>query len=269
MSRNGFSFKHDLSRGVVIVYLHRTEAIVLKYTDYLETSRIVTFLTPDRGKLSGLVKGAKRPKSRFGSSLEPITHIEILFYGKEGRSLNNITQTDIIESFDALKRDFDKLAYGGYIVELCDVFVQEGEESSELFSFTLESLRLLSDWTGDLALLATGFALRFLALVGFAPSLDMCARCGGSTVECGKVCFSPDEGGVLCGNCRNPDATEIGAYNLRLMRNLSRIPVKRMEKARVKKEVLCETFDLVNRYVSRRGEMRLKSPAFLKATVAL
>jgi hypothetical protein len=53
------------------------------------------------------------------------------------------------------------------------------------------------------------------------------------------------------------------------MRNLSRIPVKRMEKARVKKEVLCETFDLVNRYVSRRGDMQLKSPAFLKATVAL
>jgi DNA repair protein RecO (recombination protein O) len=246
---------------------HRTEAIVLKYVDYSETSRIVTFFTPDWGKLSGLVKGAKRFKSRFGSSLEPITHVEVLFYAKEGRSLHNITQTGIIDSFDAIKRDFDRLAYGGYIVELCERFVQEGEESSELFSLAVESLRMLCDWTGDLALLATGFVLRFLALVGFAPSLDVCARCGGSPPGRGKVCFSPDEGGILCDNCREPGAAEVGTYHLRLMRNLSRIPLKRMEKAGVKKEVLGETFDLVNRYVSRRGDMHLKSPAFLKATV--
>jgi len=57
---------------------------VLKCGDYLETSKIVTVLTPDRGKLAGLVKGAKRPRSRFGSSLEPVTYIELLFYEKEG-----------------------------------------------------------------------------------------------------------------------------------------------------------------------------------------
>jgi DNA repair protein RecO (recombination protein O) len=247
---------------------HRTDGIVLKYTDYSETSRIVTFLTPDWGKLSGLVKGAKRPKSRFGSSLEPITHVEVLFYAKEGRSLHNISQTGIIESFDAIKRDFDRLAYGGYIVELCERFAQEGEESSDLFLLALEGLRTLCDWTGDLALLATGFALRFIALVGFAPSLEVCARCGGSPPARGSVCFSADEGGILCEDCREPGAAEVGRYHLRLMRNLSRIPLKRMEKARAKKEVLGETFDLVNTYVSRRGDMRLKSPAFLKSTGA-
>ncbi len=246
--------------------MHRTEGIVLKSADYHETSKIVTVLTPDRGKLAGLVKGAKRPRSRFGSSLEPITHIEMLFYGKEGRPLATITQTDIIERFDAVKRDFDRLAYGGYFVELCDRFVQEGEESSGTFSFVLESLRLLGDWTGDLELLATGFGLRFLALAGFAPLLDSCARCGSARLH-GKLGFSAEDGGVLCANCARHDATELSAYHLRLMRNLSHIPLKRMEKARVEKKVLRETFDLVNHYGSWRGNVRLKSPAFLKATV--
>jgi len=248
------------------VYLHRTEGIVLTNADYHETSKIVTCLTADRGKLRGLVKGAKRPKSRFGSSLEPITHIELLFYEKEGRSLNIITQTDIIDSFDPIKGDFDRLAYAGYVVELCDRFVQEGEESGEVFSLALESLGLLCEWTGDPAVLATGFALRFLGLVGFAPLLERCARCGKSLGR-GSAGFSVEEGGVLCDRCCIPGAVGLSAYHLRLMRNLSRIPLRRMEKAKAKKEVLGETFDLVNRYASWRGDVQLKSPAFLKATL--
>ena len=246
--------------------LHRTEGIVLRNTDYSETSKVVTVLTPDRGKLAGLVKGAKRARSRFGSSLEPITHIELLFYEKEGRSLRNVTQTDIVETFSPIKSDFDKLAYGGYFVELCDRFVQESEESSEMFSFMLESLRLLCGWTGELELLATGFGLGFLALAGFAPILDACAQCGSTSLR-GKVRFCAEEGGVLCANCTGQGVTELGAYHIRLLRNLSHIPLKRMEKARVDKKVLHETFDLINAYASWRGDVRLKSPAFLRATV--
>lgn len=239
---------------------------MLKHVDYHETSKIVTVFTPDRGKLSGLVKGAKRPRSKFGSSLEPLTYIELLFYEKEGRALATITQADILERFDAVKRDFDRLAYGGYVVELCDKFVQEGEESSAAFSFVIESLRLLGEWTGDLELLATGFGLRFLGLMGFAPLLDRCARCGSTQLH-GKLGFSAEEGGVLCANCARHDAAELGGYHLRLLRNLSRIPLKRMERARVEKKVLRETFDLVNYYASWRANVRLKSLAFLKATV--
>ena len=138
--------------------------------------------------------------------------------------------------------------------------------SGEAFSFMLESLRLLCEWTGELELLATGFGLRFLALAGFAPVLDACARCGSTGLR-GKVQFCAEEGGVLCENCTGRGMTELRAYNLRLLRNLSRIPLKRMERARVSKEVLHETFDLVNSFASWRGEVRLKSPAFLKATV--
>ena len=256
----------DLSRGVELMSLHRTEGIVLKNADYSETSKIVTVLTPDRGKIAGLVKGAKRPRSRFGSSLEPITHIELLFYEKQDRSLRNVAQADIIERFGPIKSDFDRLAYGGYFVELADRFVQEGEESSDTFSFVLESLRLLCEWTGALELLATGFGLRFLALAGFAPMLDACARCGTTALR-GEVGFCAEEGGVLCPDCTGPGVTGLRTYHLRLLRNLSRIPLRRMEKARVKKEVLHETFDLVNAYAAWRGDVRLRSPAFLKATV--
>lgn len=258
--------EEDLSGGVESMPLHRTEGIVLKNIDYSETSKIVTLLTPDRGKIAGLVKGAKRPRSRFGSSLEPITHIELLFYEKRDRPLRNVTQTDIIESFGSIKGDFDRLAYAGYFVELCDRFVQEGEESGDVFSFMLESLRLLCEWKGALELLATGFGLRFLALAGFAPVLDACAQCGSTSLR-GKVRFCADEGGILCQNCTAPSMTELRPYHLQLLRNLSRIPMRRMEKARVNKNVLHETFDLVNAYASWRGDVRLKSPAFLKATL--
>ena len=253
-------------RCMGIVHVYRTEAVVLRYSDYSETSKIVTLITPDRGKLAGIVKGAKRPKNRFGSSLEPLTHIEAVFFGKEGSRLATISQTHILEDFDGLRCDFDRLAYGGYMIELCDKFVQEEEESGELFEFLLASLRLLCGWTGNLALLATGFGLRFLRLAGYEPALDGCVGCG-KTAGRDKTYFSVDDGGVVCAECRQQGAFEITSYHLRLMRNLSRVPLARMQRAAVRTDVLTETFDLLNAYVSRRGGVRLRSPAFLKATL--
>ena len=76
------------------------------------------------------------------------------------------------------------------------------QESSDPATQTpmLDSLRVLCEWTGELALLATGFGLRFLALAGFGPRLDACARCGSSALR-GKVRFCPEEGGVVCADC--------------------------------------------------------------------
>ena len=64
-----------------------SDAIVLRSIDYGETSRIVTLFTRERGKIGVMAKGARANRSRFGSTLEPLSHINVVLYYKPGRDL--------------------------------------------------------------------------------------------------------------------------------------------------------------------------------------
>ncbi len=79
-----------------------SEAIVLRSFPLGESDRLVSFLSRDHGRLRGVASGARRTKSRFGSTLEPLSYVRIWFYQRETRDLVRISQTDLIESFSRM-----------------------------------------------------------------------------------------------------------------------------------------------------------------------
>ena len=88
----------------------KTEAVVLKSMKYRETSKIITFYTRDFGKVKAIAKGARQPKNKFGSSLEPMSYVLVVLYRKEHRDLQLISQCDLIKTFRHLSEDLDKMA---------------------------------------------------------------------------------------------------------------------------------------------------------------
>ncbi|HEV8538897.1 MAG TPA: DNA repair protein RecO, partial [Bacteroidota bacterium] len=95
-----------------------TEAIVLKSMKYRETSRIVTFYTRSFGKIPGIVKGARQAKSKYGTSLQPMSYVSLVFYRKEGREIQTVSQCDLMKSFRHLAEDMEKMAVGMAMIEL-------------------------------------------------------------------------------------------------------------------------------------------------------
>ena len=87
--------------------VYKTEAIVLRTHHFGDADLIVTYLTPSRGVVKAFAKSPRKTKSRFGSSLEPLTHASIALMGKEQTSLLRITQSDIITSFQNIRDNFD------------------------------------------------------------------------------------------------------------------------------------------------------------------
>ena len=67
--------------------LYTADALVLRTYKLAEADRIVVFLTADRGKKRGVAKSARRPRSRFVASLEPLTHVRVAYFEKETREL--------------------------------------------------------------------------------------------------------------------------------------------------------------------------------------
>ena len=89
--------------------IQKVEAVVLRSMNYQESSKILTIYTRESGTMGVLVKGARRAKSKFGASLEPLAHINAIVYVKESRELQLLTDAELLSSFPKTQEEFDKL----------------------------------------------------------------------------------------------------------------------------------------------------------------
>lgn len=176
----------------------RTEAIVLRSIDYGETSEIVTLFTREKGKLAVMAKGARRSGSRFGSSLQPTSYSQVVFYYKSSRSVQTLTESSHVRPFHGISRDLTTLSYGLRIVELAYALMQEQEENHVVFNLLVEVLERLSRTPNRIENLFYFFQLRFASILGFAPdvrrdALDALPDRGGMlSLETGAV-FGPTQ----------------------------------------------------------------------------
>lgn len=150
----------------------RTEAVVLRSLDYGETSQIVTLLTRKKGKLSVIAKGARKTKSSFGATLQPMAYTQVVFYYKPTRELQTLTESSHVESFHRLRRSLQSITVGLRIVELIDALVEEEAPQPEVFGLTVRALRRLNRTEARAANLWPYVQLRFAKLLGIAPAVE-------------------------------------------------------------------------------------------------
>ena len=163
-----------------------------------EADLLLSLLTPHRGKLRAVARGARRLTSRMVGHLEPLTRVDLAV--AQGRSLDVISQVQVVDSFRALKGDLEATSRGIYVAELADGFAAEGSDNPLLYSLVCEVLRLLGEPSASDILLRY-FELQLLKLSGFLPELGVCVECR-RVPDPGKHLFSPDGGGLLCDECK-------------------------------------------------------------------
>ncbi len=177
--------------------LRNDQGIVLRSFPFGEADRVVVLLSPSHGKLRAVAKGVRRTKSRFGGRLEPFCHVDLVLY--EGRNLHTITQVAIIDPYQHLRSNLDRVVAAGTMVEVADAVAQEEESSVRLFLLLQRGLRALDAGVSHPDLL-TAFLLKAADIVGVAPALDVCAGCGRFDR---LTWFSFAGGGVQCDQCRS------------------------------------------------------------------
>ncbi|GAW49920.1 MULTISPECIES: DNA repair protein RecO [unclassified Nocardioides] len=194
--------------------LYRDEAIVLRTHKLGEADRIITLLTRHHGRVRAVAKGVRRTTSRFGSRLEPFTHVDLQL--AEGRSLDTITQAETLTLFHAgLGLDYDRYTAGTVMLETADRLVDEEKQPSlQHFLLLVGGLRVLSSGERGPGQVLDSYLLRSLAVAGYAPSFEHCARCGD---EGPHRWFNPSMGGMLCVTCRVPGSAGPAAETVAVM----------------------------------------------------
>ena len=178
-----------------------TDAVVLHVQDYLESSRIVRFSTREHGIQSVLARGARRPRSKFGPSLDLFASGVAHFTLKPGRELSNLAGFDLTRSRMGLAADLDRFAGASALAELALRFVQ-ADPHDEAFEVLGRSLDEIANAPRGLSTEhAIGAAWRYVAALGFGPTLDRCCSCGVEMPADRAVPFSHQGGGVACSRC--------------------------------------------------------------------
>jgi DNA repair protein RecO (recombination protein O) len=150
--------------------VHSCEAITLRTYPFAEANKVVVFLTREYGLLRGVAYGAKRSKSRFGASLEPLTHVRLAFNRREHQELAAIENCEIIRASPAYELSWEQNLHFGYFAELLLEFGREQIESEKLFRLSLAILEAGKEV--PISLLARYFEFWILRLEGVLPALD-------------------------------------------------------------------------------------------------
>src|SRR5579864_3476470 len=85
-----------------------SETFVLRTYPFREADLIVSFFTRDQGKLRGVARRARRPKSPFGSGLERLSHVRMAYFERENAELANLSGCELIESQFGLQSDYSR-----------------------------------------------------------------------------------------------------------------------------------------------------------------
>jgi DNA repair protein RecO (recombination protein O) len=181
-----------------------TNAIILNRNDYGENDLRVDILSPQKGRMALVAKGAKKMKSKLAAHLEPFILADIMVIkGKQWDYAGTATGRKF---YPAIKNDLIKLRYAGTAISLFVSHIKEGEsDSGDYFRLLEDFLDILEKESLEdesrYKVLYSIFLLKFMDIYGLAPEVGRCLKCGLS-VKKGYNYFNIKEGGVLCGRCR-------------------------------------------------------------------
>jgi DNA repair protein RecO (recombination protein O) len=178
-----------------------TDALVLHILDYSESSRIVKLATRDAGVVSALARGARRPKSRFGSALDLFADGTAHLLMKEGRDLHTLAAFEPVHARPTLGRDLGRFTGAAAIAELALRFSTD-DPMGAVYPVLADALDTLAE-TPDayVTTAALAGAWRLLEALGFAPALSECAGCHTPLAPDEDVLFAHSLGGAVCARC--------------------------------------------------------------------
>ena len=239
--------------------MNQTEntAIVLRRVNYRDNDRMVTLLSPSRGRIDALIRNCRKPKSHNLNAAELFALGDYMLVETGGRII--VTSVHLIETFYPLRADYDRLTCAVWLLSLAEAAAEPEQEQQELFMLLLHTLSRLAFSDQPWKPLLSGFLLHFSACQGFKPRLNHCVLCGRRPEE-PPFFFGAEEGGLLCEDCRRSRSqVSLSPEQLRWMRRALTVG----SASWVNTPDAEAPFDLLRSYVESKLGRRLKPGALL------
>jgi len=246
-----------------------TRGLVLSVIDHGEADKIVTFFSPELGKVTGIAKGAKRSKQRFVNKLEEFSLLQIIYRPARHDSLLFLVEAELDDAFLSLRSDFRRYIVATFIIELTLRFTREHDPDSNLFSLLHWAMRSLDEGDEPLQVAAL-FHLRLLGTAGYQPDLGRCSYCRKNVSA--PACYSlhPGSGSLVCNTCRKEKSSPLAPLSVQTLKFLDyaqRLEIKNMDRLRLPENTINEALLFLYRYSLHLLQQDITSWQQVKALV--
>jgi DNA repair protein RecO (recombination protein O) len=251
-----------------------SEAFVLRSYPFKEADLVVSFLTRDQGKLRGVARRARRPKSPFGAGLERLSQVRMSYFQRENRELVNLDSCELLVSQFRLLSDYRAGVALDYFAEVTDQLLPPAEANDRFFRLlmtVLEHMRADAAEPGGVWRAVTYFSLWAVRLSGFLPELGVCLNCGslladGETRE--RAFFNRGQDGLLCAECRRTaiaGSWELSMESRTIAEQMLRKPVAQVGQMGWARETCADLRRFLVQQIERHVERKLITPPVLEA----
>jgi DNA repair protein RecO (recombination protein O) len=227
-----------------------------------EADLVVSFFTRDQGKLRGVAKRARRPKSSFGAGLERLSHVRMAYFQRESRELVNLDSCELIHSQFGLVSDYWTGVALDFFAEVSEQMMPAEQPNEKYFRLLLSVLDFLKTADESAAWrAATYFALWAVRLSGWLPELTVCLGCGGALDEPGeRAFFSRGRAGLVCRHCRGALGTgdwELSAESRSMAAEMLRTPVAQISRTDWSQSTAADLRRFLVQQIEAHAERRL------------
>jgi len=178
----------------------KSKAFVLNKLDFGDSSKIVNFYSEEFGRVAGIIKGARSSKSKIGKVVDVLNLIEIIFYKKDSRDLQIVSQADLISHYPNVKSDLEKVKYASAIIELVLKLTRENDAHKRLFNGVVKIMNRLDNEETEPVLLFAMFYKFFILEIGYGIESEHCSHCN-LELSLSKEVLYNYELGFMCSSC--------------------------------------------------------------------
>jgi DNA repair protein RecO (recombination protein O) len=241
-----------------------SEALVLRTYPFREGDLIVSFLARDQGRLRGVARGARRPKSRFGSGLERLSQVRMFYFQRENRELVSLDSCELIASQFGVLADYSLGVALDFLAEVSEQLLPEHEPNDRYFRLLLVVLdHLRTSGRDGMWAALTYFSLWAVKLGGWLPDLAACAVCGTEMPPGERAYFVRAAPGLTCQRCRPPGAWTLEAGCREIVAEMLNTSLRKLAPRRWDRETVASLWQFLLQRLEEHLERKLVTAPLL------
>jgi DNA repair protein RecO (recombination protein O) len=192
--------------------MHYTvDGLVIREVCVGENDKMLTILTPDRGRIGVMAKGSRSLKSQVLSTAQLYTYGNYEIYEKNDYKW--LRSGSVIEGFFGLRNDIELISLAAYLSDIAWELSGEDVPSVEMLRMTLNAFYALSNGIKSQEIVKGVYELRAAGFSGFMPDLSGCRYCKKDSSE--RFYLDVMNGALVCSDCifrRSTKERSAGVY---------------------------------------------------------
>lgn len=241
--------------------LSETTGLITKEAKYGDYQRIVTIITPDKGKISAITGRVGKRKKGISSFLQLFSFCKLVLFRNGDKGLYHINEADIIESFSNVRENLDAIIYASYFCDIANKTIVEDEGNPDFLRLLLNVFFAMTKGK-DFDKIKTVFEWKAAMIEGYAPRTDGCVLCGSKTVSF----FDLARGECFCEKCGKEygGAVRIGEDIVKAVSYIRKADFSKMLSFDMKRQAIEYLNLLSEAYIKIHFEKEFKTLDYLK-----